>query len=68
MSECFFRVLISNVHKSELSTQLRQAFPGMFLKSFNILAGRVLSGYKATRLRLVALFCLYHDKTLPLVY
>ena len=24
-------------------------FPGMFLKSFNKLAGRVLKGYKATR-------------------
>ena len=34
---------------SLLSTPLRHAFPGMFLKSFNKLAGRVLSVYKATR-------------------
>ena len=30
-------------------TYIFLAFPGMFLKSFNKLADRVLSGYKATR-------------------
>ena len=58
----FFCMLIYNVHKSVIViNSLKHTFPGMFLKSFNKLAVRVLSGYKATRLRLVAL-------TLPLVY
>ena len=37
----------------------------MFLKPFNKLAGRVLSGFKATWLRLLAL---YPDKTLTLSF
>ena len=32
----FFRMLISNVHKSVIVINpMRHAFPGMFLKSFN---------------------------------
>jgi len=37
----------------------------MLLESFNKFAGRVLSGYQATRRNQVAL---YPDKNLPLVY
>ena len=46
----FFVCLFPTFTKaSRLSTPLRRTFPGMFLTSFNNLAGRVLSGYKATR-------------------
>ena len=59
-------MLISNVHKSVIvMIYLDTPFQEGFLKSSNKLDGRVLSGYKATQLRLVAL---YPDKTLPLVH
>ena len=47
---------------------LRHAFPGMFLKSFNKLAGRVLSGYKAScsfnkhYLNLLKFFGFFHSQ------
>ena len=58
----FFCMLIYNVHKSVIViNSIETHFSRNVLKSFNKLAVRVLSGYKATRLRLMAL-------TLPLVY
>ena len=59
-------MLIYNVHESLIViNSFETHFSRNVLKSFNKLAVRVLSRYKTTRLRHVAL---YPDKTLPLAY